>query len=254
MFKLNKQLSLFNIILFIFLGFLFVVNNYKVMAMKNDKNKSFSEVKDEEILFSNDSEVNIDKIYALHEVGHAIVAYELGQRHSLIDIARINLDKQQENLIAGTTTFQADDDHFSLLDQLAFYFGGIEAEKTTNEPLEQIKYRFQHDEKEIKIILKKIIQNKLFLDLYSNANSIEEQKNILKNIAQKMAEEVIIKYRNYLCIIAEELLQKKRMSSFEFKKIINTLINDEQEINQEEINQEFKVQKKSKSICNCIFL
>ncbi|MDO8008973.1 hypothetical protein [Candidatus Phytoplasma australasiaticum] len=49
------------------------------------------------------------------------------------------------------------------------------------------------------------------------------------------------------------------MSSFEFKKIINTLINDEQEINQEEINQEeinqeFKVQKKSKSICNCIFL
>ncbi|QKX95232.1 MAG: putative secreted protein, SAP67-like [Rapeseed phyllody phytoplasma] len=76
MFKLQNQFKIINICLLVFLGLLFINNNYQVMAMGN-KNSS------------NNSEISNDKEYALYVKAELAIQSEL-------TILKLNNEKKSE--------------------------------------------------------------------------------------------------------------------------------------------------------------
>ncbi|MGL9687988.1 MAG: SVM family protein [Candidatus Phytoplasma sp. TWB_XP] len=232
MFKIKNNLLLFNIILFISLGLFLIINNVnQVMAMEGLFHEEIQEITETE---SEENEeitntISKEKFVALHEIGHAVVAFELSQRHreypDLIKLKGIEL-KQDDETIDGSTDFSFDRDNlFGHLFALSVYYGGLEAEKTITTPIEEIKNRGQHDEQDIEQTAQYITERGWFLgDLYLSTDSLEISKNKIKNIAQTKTQEIIQQYQEFLSPLADELLQREVIGIEEFQKLLKELI------------------------------
>ncbi|MDV3167116.1 MAG: hypothetical protein Q8784_01640 [Vigna little leaf phytoplasma] len=183
MFKLAKKRFLF------LFSILFLINNnHQIVAMNTSSlsNEEIQEIKaDEEI----ENTISIQKFCALHEIGHAVVAYELSKRHGkyLIDLIQITLISNNQTIADGTTEFIFDkEDSFGNLLALSAFFGGLEAEKTLQYQLPTFKYRGQHDEQDIEKTEQHIIAKRWFLeDFYLPTDSLEIRINKIKIIATK---------------------------------------------------------------------
>ncbi|MFT2804569.1 SVM family protein [Candidatus Phytoplasma asteris] len=270
MVKLKKHLLLFNIILFISLGLFLIINNvHQVIAMEGLFHEEIQEITDTEIeeneeITNNISKTNImtkEKFVSLHEIGHAVVAFELNQRSKeypgLIKLKRIEL-KHDEEKIDGGTDFSFDKNSmFGYLFALSVYYGELEAEKTITTTIEEIKNRGQHDEQDIEKTAQYITERGWFLgDLYLSTDSLEIRKNKIKNIAKTKTQEIIQQYKEFLSPLADELLQREVIGIEEFKKLIKELIiqiKPSQKPEQLETNEQSNYNHK-KSKCECVIL
>ncbi|MDO8079081.1 hypothetical protein OC716_02370 [Candidatus Phytoplasma aurantifolia] len=249
--------------------FLIKNNNYQVMAMEGLFNEEIQEIKDKEIEENEEitniiSKTNImtkEKFVSLHEIGHAVVAFELNQRNKeypdLIKLKKIEL-KQDDEKIDGSTDFSFDRDNpFGHLFALSVYYGGLEAEKTITTPIEEIKNRGRHDEQDIETKTEYIVQRGWFIgDFYLSIDSLEIRKDKIKNIAKRKTQEIIQQYQEFLSPLADELLQREVIGIEEFQRLIKELIiqiKPSQKPEQLETNEQsdHNIQK---SKCDCIIL
>ncbi|CAM11645.1 Conserved hypothetical protein [Candidatus Phytoplasma australiense] len=259
MFKKKEKLQLLKIFLFFFLGLIFITNN-SVMAMNNSINEEISEITKKEENEEIKKIISLQKFCALHEMGHAVVAYELSQRHGtyLINLIKIELIQDNKNIVDGTTEFVFDkEDPFGNLFALSGFYGGLEAEKTIKIPIENFKNRGNHDEQDIERIVQYIIEKRWFLEnFYSSTDSLETRKVKIKDIAQQKTQEIIKQYEKFLSPLADELLQKQNITKREFEDLLEKLINKKNNSPKntqiKEINQSKYNIKNSK--CNCFIL
>ncbi|MDV3174864.1 MAG: SVM family protein ['Bonamia sp.' little leaf phytoplasma] len=270
----QQQLYLLKIFLFLCVGFLLLIANNSIMAMNNSINEEIQEIINEEIPETTEREENeeINKVMSLqefctlHEIGHAVVAYELSRRSGthLIDLEQIEFLKDTEdNLVDGTTEFAFDKKHpFGSLFALSGFYGGLEAEKTIKMPIENLKNRGNHDEQAIEQMAQHIINKGWFLEeFYSSTDSLEIKKGKIKNIAQQKAQEIIQQYEKFLLPLADELLQKSKITKIEFEDLLAKLINKENKENnfskntqKKGINQSKYNNIKKNPECNCFIL
>ncbi|MGM1458892.1 MAG: SVM family protein [Columbia Basin potato purple top phytoplasma] len=269
MFKLNTNHIFFKIILFIGLGLFLINNNYQVMAMEglfHEENQEITETELEENeaitnTISKPNTMNKQKFVSLHEIGHAVVAFELSQRSreypGLIKLKRIEL-KHDDEKINGSTDFSFDRDNlFGHLFALSVYYGGLEVEKTITTPIEEIKNRGQHDEQDIEKTAQYITERGWFLgNLYLSTDSLEIRKDKIKNSAQTKTQEIIQQYQKFLSPLADELLQREVIGIEEFKRLLKELINQRKPSQKQEqletIEQSNYNRQNSK--CDCVIL
>ncbi|WP_252861491.1 SVM family protein [New Jersey aster yellows phytoplasma] len=219
MFKLKNQFKIIYLFSITFISLLFIFNN-KVMAMDDLVNEITEE---NEIIQENEEDIiSIQKFCSLHEMGHALVAYDLSQIDSgndLINLKTIELKVNNKEiqkdgvilkeLIEGGVDFSFDRSQFGYLFSLNVSLGGPEAEKRIKMPIEELKYKGHDDEKDIQDIIEYIIQRDWFSEYYSKTNNIEETKQNIRNFAQEKTEQIIDKYERFLSPLADELLEKK---------------------------------------------
>ncbi|WEX20450.1 MAG: putative secreted protein, SAP55-like [Candidatus Phytoplasma citri] len=266
-FKIKKQLHLLKIFLFFFLGFLLLITNNSIIAMNNLINEEIQEITTNEEIpeitekaENEEKIISVEKFCALHEMGHAVVAYELSRRHgtSLINLTEIELIQNFGHISDGTTDFTFDKAHpFGNLFALSGFYGGLEAEKTIKIPIEKFEKKGNHDEQDIEKIVQHIIAKGWFLeDFYSSTDSLEIRKDKIKNIAQRKAQEIIKQYEKFLSPLADELLQKQNITKEEFEDLLEKLINKKnnspQNTQTKIINQsQYNIQNYK---CNCFIL
>lgn len=106
-----------------------------------------------------------------------------------------------------------------------------------------------------------IFNNKVIAmdDLVNETNNFEETKQNIRNFSKIKTENIIEKYEIFLSPLADELLEKQRMTKKEFVKSLNKLINKEKisqkTIQNETINEFDELQYNIKtSGCNCNIL
>ncbi|MDO8057518.1 SVM family protein [Candidatus Phytoplasma gossypii] len=269
MFKLKPNLLFFKFVLFINLGFFLIIHNNFVMAMEDLSHEEIQEIKEteseeNEALTSTISKSNImtkQKFVSLHEIGHAVVAFELNRRNrefsDLIKFRRIEL-KEDDKKIDGSTDFYFDrDSAFGHLFALSVYYGGLEAEKIISTPIEQIKSRGEHDEQDIEKTVEYIIQRGWFLgDLYLSTDSLEIRKDKIKNIAQQKTQEIIQQYQEFLSPLADELLKREIIESEEFRSLLKELIDQRKPFQKSEQSETIEKSNYNirKSKCDCVIL
>ncbi|WP_323847641.1 MAG: SVM family protein [Phytoplasma sp.] len=237
MFKLKNQFKIIYFCLIIFIVLLFLFNNHQVIAMDNLANEITEETEEtEEIMIS------MQKFCALHEIGHAVVAYELSKIQSefdLIKLKAIELKTDNEETIKGSVDFSFNKSEYGYLFSLSVFLGGPEVEKRITMSIGDFKYKGDDDEKDIENIIQHIIERGWFLgDFYLPTDSLEMRKNKIKNIAQTKTQEILKQYEEILLPLADELLEKHKMTKKEFllslQKVINQR-NNSQEITPKDI-------------------
>ncbi|MDC9032286.1 SVM family protein [Columbia Basin potato purple top phytoplasma] len=259
MFKLKKHLLLLNIFALFFLGLFLINNNYQVRAMESLFHEEIQEITETELEKNKEitNTISKEKFVALHEIGHAVVAFELSQRHreypDLIKLKGIEL-KQDDEIIDGSTDFSFDRNNmFGHLFALSVYYGGLEAEKTILTSIEEIKSRGQHDEQDIEKKAQHIIEKGWFSgNFYLSTDSLEIRKDKIKNIAQTKTQEIIQQYKKFLSPLADELLEREIIKIGDFKKILKELIDQKKLSLKPEQSEKIEIIKKSK--CECVIL
>ncbi|MBS2126582.1 SVM family protein ['Fragaria x ananassa' phyllody phytoplasma] len=261
MVKLKNQFKTIYLCLIAFIGLLFLFNNHQVMAMDNLVNEINEEI--ETNLETNQENIlNIQKFCALHEIGHAAVAYELSKIQSefnLINLKTIELKINNEKNTEGGVNFSFDKSQYGYLFSLSVFFGGPEAEKRSTTPIEDFKYKGDDDEKDIENIAQYIIQRGWFLDdFYFATDSLEVRKNKIKNIAQTKTQEIIDKYEEFLSPLADELLEKQKMTKKDFllslQKLINQRNNSQEIVPKDITKTPLQNNIKASSGCGCNIL
>ncbi|MDV3166496.1 MAG: SVM family protein ['Waltheria sp.' little leaf phytoplasma] len=260
---------MFKFVLFISLGFFLIINNDQVMAMEDLFHEEIQEItetnlEENEEIINNINKINImtkQKFVSFHEIGHAVVAFELSQRSKeysgLIKLKKITL-KQDDEKIDGSTDFSFDKNNsFGHLFALSVYYGGLEAEKNITTSIEEIKSRGQHDEQDIEKTTQYIIERGWFLgDLYLSTDSLEIRKDKIKNIAQTKTQEIIRQYQEFLSPLADELLKREVIEIKEFQKLLKDLIIQRKP--SQKPKQPKKIEKSNynyqKSKCYCVIL
>ncbi|PQP79353.1 hypothetical protein C6B37_02025 [Candidatus Phytoplasma phoenicium] len=262
MMKLQNQFKIISsICLFSFLG-LFLINNYQVMAMNNLINEEIQEITDMEENEEVKNTISVQKLGALHEIGHAIVAYELSQQRKdayLINLKKIKLTQDDDKKITnGETNFVFDKEKpFGHLFALSVFYGGLEAEKTITVPIEKFKSIGNHDEQDIERTAQNIVDKRFFLgDFYSSTDSLKIRTNKIKNIAKTKTQEIIQQYKEFLSPLADELLKKQNITKREFENLLKELINQinsSQKKTQTETIYQTQYNLKEPNCC-CVFL